>query len=150
VILAGRFPARHLSGHSKPAPARRTSPVSRPRDAALAVRFAVKIARHRSMQQTRPRLADDADGRAEVFQLATGRVVLQGGSRVGPRQAAHGRAYDRVGEPVSRLDEVVQRPLVVLEGQGQSVRCHARSLTLWAAAAPRRRQRQREATARLR
>jgi len=47
--------------------------------------------------------------------------------------AGHGRACDRTSEPVPGLDELVLRPLVRLEGQGQSVRCHARSM---AAASP--------------
>jgi hypothetical protein len=47
---------------------------------------------------------------------------------LGLRPAGHGRACDRSGEPVPCFDELVLGPLVVLEGQGQSVRSHARSM----------------------
>jgi hypothetical protein len=39
--------------------------------------------------------------------------------------ARHGRTHDRSGQPVARFDELVLGPLVVLEGDRQSVRCHA-------------------------
>jgi hypothetical protein len=41
------------------------------------------------------------------------------------RHAGHGRTRDRSSEPVAGFDEVVLGPLVVLEGKGQSVCCHA-------------------------
>jgi hypothetical protein len=43
------------------------------------------------------------------------------------RQPRHGRTGDRSGEPVPGFDKLILRPLV-LEGQGQSVRSHARSM----------------------
>jgi hypothetical protein len=43
-------------------------------------------------------------------------------------QAGHGRPGDRSGEPVPCVDELVLGPLVRLEGEGQAVRCHARSM----------------------
>ena len=45
-----------------------------------------------------------------------------------PCHAGHGRTRDRASEPVPRLNKLVLSPLVRLEGEGQSVRCHARSM----------------------
>ena len=44
------------------------------------------------------------------------------------RQARHGRARDRACEPVPRVDKFGLSLLVRLEGQGQSIRSHARSM----------------------
>jgi hypothetical protein len=41
---------------------------------------------------------------------------------------ASGRTRDRSGEPAPCFHELVLSPLIRLEGQGQSVRCHARSM----------------------